>query len=692
MPSAARAGHVDVRALNERVPGWDATRAAFTRSLPHSADAVVVGSGPGASVAILRLAEAGRSVIVLERGPWWTYPDRPYGVGRRAIWWPRRGIFGHNEFRFLPRTVALRLFGRTVRFHSTLLGTVIAWLGSGVGGGTHVWAKTLVRADAEVLRRVLPPEISPEALAERYYPVVERMLGAVPFPDYPPYAEVPKTRVMREIGAAMERDVPGAASYPLPLAIRFARPGQAMGEDILTEFGTPRRTYDLDDDALLNGDWGTTNTTDANYLARALLTGNVKILALHEADRIEELPEGGYRVVARRLGEETGGGEPGEASFSARELFLGAGSLGTCEILLRNAQVHRTLTRLSPRLGTRYGTNGDRLGLAAMARLGQPDLGPTNTWGVEFPDAAGRPEILVIDGGYPHPFVMVALALLDALGVRGPRITSGLIRAQRWLQKHVTRRLAILSPLPLLGMNAENHMEGRMSLDRRGRLVLDLELADNAGPDRKMDARMAQMADAVAPRRGIRRAVNRFFLRLPSRVYRLLGKTEVPHNLGGAPMGASADEGVVDHVGQVHGYAGLYLVDASVLPPAIGRNPVATIAALAERSMAHVLLSDHRRLLRERLERLLAGLSDDSRGEALREEVARRVEREWEALKGDPAVEGAPEALLWREVLEHARAQVAVDRLADPSTPEPDLRRELHDAVETLVPEGVRWA
>jgi cholesterol oxidase len=578
-----------------------------------------------------------------------------------------------------------------MRLHSTLLGTVIAWLGSGVGGGTHVWAKTLVRADPEVLRRVLPAEIRPEALAERYYPLVERMLGAVAFPDYPPYAAVPKTRVMQQIGAAMERDAPGAASYPLPLAIRFARPGQAMGDDIVTEFGTPRRTYDLGDDALLSGDWGTTNTTDSNYLAKALLTGNVKILALHQADRIDEIPGGGYRIRARRLeGEESSGGGSREPSFSARELFLGAGSLGTCEILLRNARLHQTLARLSPRLGARYGTNGDRLGLAAMARLGQPDLGPTNSWAVEFPDVAGRPEILIIDGGYPHPFVMAVLAVLDALGVRGPRITSGLIRGQRWIQKNITRRLAILSPLPLLGMNADNRMEGQMSLDRKGRLVLDVELADNAEPDRKMDARMAQMADVVAPTGAVRRAINRFFVRLPSRLYRMLGKTEVPHNLGGAPMGATAAEGVVNHVGAVHGYRGLYLVDASVLPPAIGRNPVATIAALAERSMAHALLAHHRQILTERLERLLAGLAGDAAPEALRAEVARRVEKEQERVLGGPAVADAP-ADLWATLLTsvHARAGGQLDRPDDPPATGQQLLRELLDTVAALDPDEI---
>jgi cholesterol oxidase len=42
---------------------------------------------------------------------------------------------------------------------------------------------------------------------------------------------------------------------------------------------------------------------------------------------------------------------------------------------------------------------------------------------------------------------------------------------------------------------------------------------------------------------------------------------------------------VVDHRGQVFGYEGLYVLDGSIVPEAIGINPSRTIAALAERNV-----------------------------------------------------------------------------------------------------------
>jgi cholesterol oxidase len=61
------------------------------------------------------------------------------------------------------------------------------------------------------------------------------------------------------------------------------------------------------------------------------------------------------------------------------------------------------------------------------------------------------------------------------------------------------------------------------------------------------------------------------------------------HPLGGCPMGANRDEGVVDSFGEIFDYPNLYVTDGAMLPGPVGPNPALTIAALADRAATHIV-------------------------------------------------------------------------------------------------------
>jgi ferredoxin len=95
------------------------------------ADVVVVGSGFGGSVAALRVAEAGRSVLVLEQGRRLTPADLEAGANstRSLLWEPALGLAGY--------------------FRQTVLRDVVIVSGVAVGGGSVVYAAVLLQPAAE---------------------------------------------------------------------------------------------------------------------------------------------------------------------------------------------------------------------------------------------------------------------------------------------------------------------------------------------------------------------------------------------------------------------------------------------------------------------------------------------------------------------------------------------------------------
>jgi cholesterol oxidase len=68
----------------------------------------------------------------------------------------------------------------------------------------------------------------------------------------------------------------------------------------------------------------------------------------------------------------------------------------------------------------------------------------------------------------------------------------------------------------------------------------------------------------------------------------LLNRPMTAHVLGGCPIGAGPDSGVVDTKGEAFGHPGLFIVDGSIVPANMGVNPSLTITALAEYLMSRM--------------------------------------------------------------------------------------------------------
>jgi cholesterol oxidase len=162
-------------------------------------DAVVVGSGFGGAVVAARLAEEGRSVLVLERGrayPPGSFPRTPAELAR-ALWDPAEDLHGLYDVWRFARLDAL--------------------VSAGLGGGSLIYANVLLRRPAAWFVDG-PDEHWPITLAdlEPHYADVEAALGATPFPDEH-LATTPKVQAFRDAA-----DAAHLGWEPVNLAITFA--------------------------------------------------------------------------------------------------------------------------------------------------------------------------------------------------------------------------------------------------------------------------------------------------------------------------------------------------------------------------------------------------------------------------------------------------------------------------------------
>ena len=537
----------------------------------ESFDVVVVGSGFGGSVTACRLAEAGRNVLLLERGRPWppgSFPRTPRETRGDGFWRPDAGLFGLWDL-----------------WSFSGLGAVVS---SGLGGGSLIYANVALRKDRDTFaddeREHWP--VRYEDL-EEHYERVEAMQGARPYPDdREPYASTPKTNAILDAAGRA-----GLDAFRPNIAVSFAPAGQAPGAPLRhapNVHDAQRFACRLCGECIVGCQYGAKNTLDYTYISAAR-DARATIRCCCEATLLAPDGDGAWRLRYRQhLAAKTGHrpdlldptDEP-VREVRARAVVLAAGTFGTTRLLLAN---RASLPRLSARLGTGFSSNGDLLFFVRGAdRALDPSNGPTITAAARVDDrhsASGR-EFLLQDAGAPAgtEWLWQAAELPEDLWrlrhrVRrqiGARLRGRMDTSVGALLSEAlgsTRESAAM--LPLLGMGRDIP-GGRMTL--RGET---LDVSWNVRESREFFEGMEATARALC------RALGGRMWRPGGRFGRLI----TVHPLGGCPMAGNAHEGVVDDHGRVFGADGLYVADGSIMPGPVGANPSLTIAAMAERIAA----------------------------------------------------------------------------------------------------------
>jgi len=547
-----------------------------------SHDAIIIGTGAAGGIVACVLAEAGKDVLLLERGPALSFSQ----VGRDHLRNQRLSIYGHNagpELEGNPRVfVDPAGNARTVRPHEPDYHNNAAC----VGGGTRVYGAQAWRfmpADFRMASTYGVPEGSSLADwpltyddVEPFYERAEWELGVAgdgpALRDYvprrrdyplPPVPPSPQTVALKRGAQQL-----GWITSPVPLLINtlpYGRRDSCIACKYCVGFACPTDAKN-----------GSHNT----MIPRALATGHCKLVTAAMADRIETDEEGkvngvSYFVQEGGLAQERGKAEAHTAR--AKIVIVSAGAIESARLLLNSHSTHHPNG-----LGNEY----DQVGRNLQGHL--------------YPRAYGLMREKVFNGIGPGVTLATTQFNHGNLGVIGggmladdfikppidfwydslpPDLPRWGLANKRFMRDNYTRVLHVRGPVQDVPSP-----EGRVTIDRAVRDRWGIPVARLSGSTHPATVVAAEFMRSRGEEWLRASGCERVWSWRPGLV--LSGGQ---HQAGTCRMGHDPKTSVTDKWGRVHNHDNFFVVDGSLHVTNGGFNPVLTIMALAFRSAAHIV-------------------------------------------------------------------------------------------------------
>ena len=530
-------------------------------------DYVIIGSGFGGSVSAMRLTEKGYSVLVLEKGK--RFKDSDFAKTNWQYW----------KYLWLP---ALR--GHGIMQISLLKGVMVLH-GAGVGGGSLGYANVLeVPTEETFATPAWNQNVKWGEALRPHYETAKHMLGV---------ARNPKLwkadLLLKEM--AEERGM-GGTFRATDVGAYFGESGVTVSDPYFGGEGPARAGCQHCGGCMVGCRHNAKNTLPKNYLYFAEKNGakvtpevevtDVRPLTFDNTKpKVEGQKSGArYEITFRdstSLFKQT-------QTVHAKNVIFSAGVMGTMKLLLNLRDVKKSLPKLPGRLGTMVRTNSEGL-LGSVAR--KSDINYSE--GVSISSIYNHDEMTRIEPvRYPDGSSLMrflAAPLIDT-DVNVP------LRLLKFFGWALTHPIDFLKALVLPGwahnvtiLLVMQHADNRMRF-RIGRSLFTLFRTGMVADEEPGYEINAQVKGSHEVTREFAKRING--VALGSIGENLLGLPTTAHILGGAPIGKSPEEGVVDENFAVHNYAGLYIIDGSIMPANPGVNPSLTITALAEYAMSKV--------------------------------------------------------------------------------------------------------
>ena len=534
-------------------------------------DAIIVGTGAAGGIVACVLAEAGKSVLLLERGRDLSFSD----VGRDHLRNQRLAIYGHNagpELIGNPRVfVDPQGQSRLVKPHELDYHNNAAC----VGGGTRVYG----------------------AQAWRFHPDDFRMASKYGVPDGSSLADWPISyetlepfyeRAEWELGVAgdgheIQNEIPRKRNYPLPPVppsphtVALQHGARQLGWStapvpllINTEAYGGRASciackYCVGFACPTDAKTGTQNTV----IPRALATGNCELKTSAIAETIETDDRGNVIGISYFV-------NSSRETARSNLVIVSAGAIESARLLLNSRSSFHP-----DGLGNEY----DQVGRNLQGHL--------------YPRAYGLSETKVFNGVGPGVTIATIQFNHDNPGIVGggmladdfikppidfwydslpPDLPRWGLENKRFMRDNYTRVMHVRGPVQDIP-----NPEGRVTIDDSVRDKWGIPVARLSGTTHPATVDAAEFMRERGEQWLRASGCEKVWSTQPGLI--LSGRQ---HQAGTCRMGSDAKTSVTDEWGRVHNHDNLFVVDGSLHVTNGGFNPVLTIMALAFRSAEHI--------------------------------------------------------------------------------------------------------
>ncbi len=534
-------------------------------------DVIIVGAGAGGGVAAGVLAEAGKKILLIERGRNLSAQE----VGRDHLRNQRLSQYGHNagpDIHGNPRTVDVGLDEIVVQPHEGSYQNNAACVGSGTRVyGAQAWR--FMPQDFRMASTYGVPEgssladwpITYDELAP-YYEKIEWQIGVCGqheamhhLPDYArPYPMPPQPVNQQGKTFRTGADQLGWHTLPIPLLLNSVpynnRPACIRCQHCVG-FACP-----------VDAKNGTQNT----MIERALASGNCTLITQTMVEKVVVNQAG--RATGIAYFDENNDHHVAEADI----IILSAGAIETARLLLNSAH---------PAEPQGIGNNHDQVG--------------RNLQGHYYPGAIGLFPEPVWDGMGPG----ATTATCDFNHGNGDIIGGGML-ADEFLVLPIIFWKRLLPPdLPRWGAANKDFMresyryvsdikgpvqeipspDGRVTLNRRVTDKWGIPVAHFSGTTHPETVRTAHYMQTRAQEWVKASGAVKIWGKAPK-----LQLSAGQHQAGTCRMGDEPASSVVDRWGRVHGHDNVFIADGSVHVTNGGFNPVLTIMSLAYRTAENI--------------------------------------------------------------------------------------------------------